>query len=81
MRVKALLPMKGHSERVPNKNMRMFAGKPLYHCVAKILQESDYVEAIVINTDSDLIAEDAVNNFPRQKLLSGQKKYRAIWLR
>ena len=44
MKLIALLPMKGHSERVPNKNMKSFAGKPLYHCVAKVLQKSDYIE-------------------------------------
>ena len=77
MKVTALLPMKRHSERVPNKNMCTFAGKPLYHCVAQILQDSDYIQSIVINTDSDVIAEDAVKNFskvniiPRPKLIQG----------
>ena len=39
----ALLPMKGHSERVPNKNMKMFCGEPLYHAVMKSLEACDYV--------------------------------------
>ncbi len=68
MKLTALLPMKGHSERVPNKNMRLFAGKPLYHCVAKVLQKSDYIETIVINTDSDIIAEDATKHFSKVKI-------------
>lgn len=68
MKLTALLPMKGHSERVPNKNMRLFAGKPLYHCVAKVLQKSDYIETIVINTDSDTIAEDAAKHFSKVKI-------------
>ena len=29
MKIIALLPMKGESERVPNKNMREFNGQPL----------------------------------------------------
>ena len=29
----ALVPMKGHSERVPNKNLRSFCGKPLCHWI------------------------------------------------
>jgi CMP-N-acetylneuraminic acid synthetase len=69
MTVTALLPMKGHSERVPNKNMRLFAGKPLYHSVASILQRSDFIERIIINTDSPEIAEDASRHFSKVKIV------------
>ena len=58
MKVVALLPMKGHSERVPNKNLKMFAGKTLYHSVMQALQDSEYVQKTVINTDSDAIADN-----------------------
>ena len=33
IKFKALVPMKGHSERVPNKNLRLFIGKPLCYYV------------------------------------------------
>ena len=69
MKITALLPMKGHSERVPNKNMRLFAGRPLYHCVAQVLQEASMIESIVINTDSDVIAEDAIKYFSKIKII------------
>jgi len=69
MQVTALLPMKGHSERVPNKNMRPFAGRPLYHCVASVLQASDLVREIVINTDSETIAEDAAKQFSKVRVV------------
>ena len=59
----ALLPMKGHSERVANKNMREFCGRPLYHHVMRSLLESEYIAEIVINTDSGDIAEDARRRF------------------
>ena len=65
----ALLPMKGHSERVPNKNMKMFCGEPLYHAVMKSLEACDYVSEIVIDTDSEIIAEDAVRNFRKVRIL------------
>jgi CMP-N-acetylneuraminic acid synthetase len=68
MKITALLPMKGHSERVPNKNMRLFAGKPLYHCVASILQNSDQIETIIVNTDSHIIADDAIKHFSKVKI-------------
>ena len=60
----ALLPMKGHSERVPNKNMKLFCGVPLYHAILKTLQQSKYISQIAIDTDSKTIREDAMINFP-----------------
>jgi CMP-N-acetylneuraminic acid synthetase len=60
----ALLPMKGHSERVPNKNMKLFCGVPLYHAILKTLQQSQYISQIAIDTDSKAICEDAMINFP-----------------
>lgn len=69
MNITALLPMKGHSERVPNKNIRPFAGRPLYHRVAEALQKCDRVGAIIINTDSDFIAEDAQKHFSKVRVI------------
>lgn len=63
MKIKALLPMKGNSERVPNKNMRDFDGVPLYHAVVKSLLGSKYIECVVINTDSEIIEKDAKETF------------------
>lgn len=61
--ITALLPMKGNSERVKNKNMRDFNGKPLYHAIVKTLLNVEYIDKIVINTDSEIIASDAIKNF------------------
>ena len=74
MRLTVLLPMKGHSERVPNKNMKEFAGKPLYHAVMQSLQKSNCVEKIVINTDSSIITEDALANFEKVRILDRPKE-------
>lgn len=65
----ALLPMKGHSERVPNKNMKLFCGEPLYHAIMKSLEACDYISEIVIDTDSDSIAADAVRYFRKVRIL------------
>jgi CMP-N-acetylneuraminic acid synthetase len=67
--ITALLPMKAHSERVSNKNIRQFAGKPLYHCIAQILQASDFIKTIIINTDSEIIAEQAPKHFSKVKII------------
>ena len=61
--IKALLFMKEDSERVPNKNLRDFNGRPLFHWILETLSKSKYIEEIVINTDSDRIAEDSSKLF------------------
>lgn len=58
--------MKGNSERVPNKNLKNFAGKPLYHCVIQALLKSKYIDEIIINTDSDAIIDNVKNNFDQK---------------
>jgi CMP-N-acetylneuraminic acid synthetase len=63
MKVTLLLPMKGNSERVPNKNLKLFNGNPLFHAVIDELIKSKYINKVIINTDSDLIAESAVNAY------------------
>ena len=63
MNITVLLPMKGNSERVPNKNLKLFNGKPLFHAVIDELIKSKYINKVIINTDSDLIAESAINNY------------------
>lgn len=58
MKIVALLPMKGNSERVPNKNLKDFSGKPLYHRVMETLLNSNYIDTVVVNTDSEAIKGD-----------------------
>ncbi|MGM0582636.1 MAG: cytidylyltransferase domain-containing protein [Bacteroidota bacterium] len=62
-KINVLLPMKGHSERVPNKNLKEFAGAPLYHAIMGKISNSNYVDTVYINTDSKEIKEDAQRNF------------------
>lgn len=68
LRIIALLPMRHTSERVPGKNYRMFAGKPLFEHVLTTLLECDLVNEIVIDTDSPTIT-DAVNGRPRVRVV------------
>ena len=58
-----LLPMKAHSERVSNKNLKVFSGKPLFFRVLQELSRSKFLSSITINTDSKQIAQYATNNF------------------
>lgn len=74
MKLMALLPMKGHSERVPNKNMRDFNDRPLYHAIMHTLLKSKYIEKVVINTDSEIITEDAKKNFGESVIIIDRPK-------
>ena len=63
IKIVALLPMKGVSERVKNKNLRMFNGKPLFHIVLNKLLNSKFISSIVVNTDSIDIKKNIQSNF------------------
>ncbi len=69
MKIIALLPMKGNSERVPNKNMRSFDAAPLYHAILKVLLTSEHIEKVAIDTDSDIIADDAKEHFGERVII------------
>ena len=56
--------MKGNSERVPNKNLKDFSGKPLYHRILNTLLKSKHISEIVVNTDGIRIKEDLLKNYP-----------------
>ena len=58
--------MKGNSERVPNKNLKSFNGSPLYRVVLNTLLNCSLIDEVIVNTDSDLIAEDIKKNYPER---------------
>jgi CMP-N-acetylneuraminic acid synthetase len=68
-RVVALVPMRHQSERVPGKNYRPFAGRPLYHYIVNSLLACPLVAEVVIDTDSSTIMEDASRHFPHVRVI------------
>ena len=66
----AIVPMRHNSERVPGKNYRPLAGIPLYHYVVRTLSAVPEIDTIVIDTDSDFIADDCVANFPSVRVVA-----------
>lgn len=59
----ALLPMKGHSERVSGKNFRAFAGRPLFRWVLDTLLAIEEIDRVVINTDArQVLAEHGLTS-------------------
>lgn len=65
MSVIALVPMKGHSERVPGKNLRHIAGRPLFQWVTHALTQADLVDEVLVDTDSDEIEAAVRDDFPQ----------------
>lgn len=64
-RIAALVPMRHHSQRVPQKNFRLLAGKPLFHHILQTLQSCPEIDEIVVDTDSPVILEGMAEHFPR----------------
>ena len=60
----ALVPMRHHSQRVPGKNFRQLAGKPLFHHILNTLQKCPEIDQILVDTDSPIIIDDIHSNFP-----------------
>ena len=76
-RVVALVPMRHHSERVPGKNYRSFAGKPLYHHIINSLLSCPLIHQVVVDTDSPIITEDASEHFPEVQVIERPEHLRA----
>ena len=78
-KVKALVPMKGHSERVPKKNIRLLAGKPAFHWIIEALENKVGkvvpLEEITKTLDSYLILNTSISKtmFKFLKLSVGAK--------
>jgi len=51
--ITALLPMKANSERVPNKNFKNIAGKPLFDWMLSTLCSLEIIDRVIINTDAN----------------------------
>ncbi|MBM3299275.1 MAG: glycosyltransferase [Deltaproteobacteria bacterium] len=69
-RIVALVPMRADSKRVPNKNVRLFNGKPLYWHILTALLDCPYIEEVYVNTNSELLTEELPRSFDRVRIIS-----------
>lgn len=65
----ALVPMRHHSVRVPGKNYRLLAGKPLFHHILNALLHTAEISRVVVDTDSPVLMEGIARDFPQVILL------------
>jgi len=77
MKIVALVPMRHHSERVPGKNYRDLAGKPLYRHILDTLLECPEIFQVVIDTDSPVIMEGLRKDYPQVVVLERPEHLRA----
>jgi len=64
MKIAALVPMRHHSQRVPGKNYRPLAGKPLFHHILQSLLDCPEISQVVVDTDSPPIIDGLHQAFP-----------------
>jgi N-acylneuraminate cytidylyltransferase len=55
----AIIPARGGSKRIPGKNIKLFAGKPLIAYSIEAAKASGLFDKIIISTDSEEVAEVA----------------------
>jgi len=77
MKLVALVPMRHHSQRVPGKNYRPLAGKPLFHYIIETLLAVPEVETVMVDTDSEPVMDGLRRFFPTVKLIQRPEHLRA----
>jgi CMP-N-acetylneuraminic acid synthetase len=69
--------MRHHSQRVPGKNYRPLAGKPLYQHIIETLLSVPEISTVVVDTDSQPVMDGLRRDFPQVVVLPRLKKFRA----
>ena len=77
MNLIALVPMRHHSQRVPGKNYRLLAGKPLFHHIIETLLAVPEVAEILVDTDSEPVMDGLRQHFPQVKIINRPEHLRA----
>lgn len=75
MKTIAIIPARGHSKRLPNKNIKLLAGVPLLVYSINYAKQYGFIDAIYVTTDSKHIKNIALQHgalvIDRPKELSG----------
>lgn len=78
LNVLAIIPARGGSKRIPEKNIKLMAGKHLIAYAIENAKESKYIDRVIVSTDSEKIKEISVAlgadvPFLRPEEISGDK--------
>lgn len=77
MKLAALVPMRHHSQRVPGKNYRPLAGKPLFHHIIETLLAVPEIQTVMVDTDSEPVMDGLRQHFPQVKIINRPESLRA----
>jgi len=77
VKITALVPMRHHSQRVPGKNYRSLAGKPLFHHIIATLLQVPQISQVVVDTDSEPVMAGLRKHFPVVVILERPEHLRA----
>lgn len=77
MKLAALIPMRHHSQRVPGKNYRPLAGKPLYQHILDTLKSVPEIETVIVDTDSEPVMDGVQRLYPDVMLIQRPGHLRA----
>ena len=69
--------MRHHSQRVPGKNYRSLAGRPLYQHIIETLLAVPEVNEIVVDTDSEPVMDGLREKFQEVKVINRPEHLRA----
>jgi len=73
----ALVPMRHHSQRVPGKNYRLLAGKPLFHHILETLLAVPEIDQVVVDSDSEPVMDGLRKHFPQVTIIDRPQELRA----
>ena len=76
-RIVALVPMRHHSQRVPGKNYRPLAGKPLYQYIIETLLAVPQIDEILVDTDSPPVMAGLREHYPDVRVVERPEHLRA----
>lgn len=76
-RIVALVPMRHQSERVPGKNYRPLAGKPLFQHILDTLLACPEIQQVAVDTDSPVIMESLRGQYPQVAVIERPAHLRA----
>ena len=77
MKIAALVPMRHHSQRVPGKNYRLLAGKPLFQHILETLNAVPEIDTVMVDTVSEPVIDGVRRLFPDVKLIQRPEHLRA----
>ena len=69
--------MRHHSQRVPGKNYRPLAGKPLYQHIIETILAVPEIDRVVVDTDSEPVMDSLRKRFPKVTIINRPEALRA----